>query len=209
MVRVALVAYQGGVVEHAYMLRRASEDTGIGVEAVYAKRPEHLGGVDAVVLPGGESTTIGRLMARTGLLERLRRLILEEGVAVLGTCAGAALLAKRVRDRVRGDTGQPVLAVMDVEVTRNYYGRQRESFEALVKLRDPTGLTPELEEKPFHGVFIRAPAFTRLWGTAEPMGTLGGDTVAAVQGKIVALAFHPELTGDTRLHRLLLRLAKK
>jgi 5'-phosphate synthase pdxT subunit len=209
MVRVAIVAYQGGVAEHAYMLRRASEDTGIGVEIVYAKRPESLQGVDAVILPGGESTTIGRLMARMGLLEPLRRLLAEEGVAALGTCAGAALLAKQVRDRVRGVTGQPLLAVMDTEVTRNYYGRQRESFEALVKLRDPTGLAPELEERPFHGVFIRAPAFTKLWGKAEAMGLLGGDTVAAVQERIVALSFHPELTKDTRIHRLLLRLAKK
>jgi len=209
MVRVAIVAYQGGVEEHAYMLRRASEDTGIGVELVYAKRPDHLGPVDAVVLPGGESTTIGRLMERMGMLEPLRRLLAEEGVAALGTCAGAALLARSVRDRVRGETGQPALAVMDVEVTRNYYGRQRESFEAMVKLRDPTGLAPELEEKPFHGVFIRAPAFTKTWGRAEPMGRLGGVTVAAVQGRMVALAFHPELTRDTRLHRLLLRLAKK
>ena len=208
MVRVAVIAYQGGVAEHIHMLRRASEDTGIGVEVVAAKRPEQLRGVDAVVLPGGESTTIGRLMKRLGLLEPLRGL-LEDGAAALGTCAGAALLAKHVRDRVRGETHQPVLGVMDIEVVRNYYGRQRESFEALVKLRDPTGLAPELEERPFHGVFIRAPVIARTWGAAEPMGSLGGDIVAAIQGRIVALAFHPELTRDTRLHRLLLRLAKK
>jgi 5'-phosphate synthase pdxT subunit len=208
MVRVAVVAYQGGVAEHVYMLRRASEDTGIPVQIVAAKRPEHLRGVDAVVLPGGESTTIGRLLSRFGMMEPLRRL-LEDGAAAMGTCAGAALLAKRVRDRVRGETRQPVLGVMDIEVVRNYYGRQRESFEALVKLRDPTGLAPELEERPFHGVFIRAPVIAETWGRAEPMGSLGGDTVAAIEGRLVALSFHPELTRDTRLHRLLLRLAKK
>jgi len=208
MVKVGVIALQGGVAEHLYMLRRASEETGIPVETVLVKRPWHLDGVSAVIIPGGESTTIGKLMKRTGVEEKLRKL-LEDGVAAMGTCAGAVLLAKRVRDRVRGETGQETLAAMDIAVTRNYYGRQRESFEALVKLEDPTGLAPELEEKPFHGVFIRAPSIDEAWGEARITGRLHGVGVAAMQGNMVALAFHPELTSDTRLHRLLLRLAKK
>ena len=207
--RAAIIAYQGGVEEHAHMLRRAAEEEGVGLQLVYAKRPGDLAGVSAVVLPGGESTTIGRLLERTGTLPVLRRLIEEEGVAVMGTCAGAALLAKRVKDRVVGETGQPLLGVMSIAVTRNYYGRQRDSFEAPVELRDPTGLAPELEEKPFPAVFIRAPAITEAWGGATVMGSYGGAGAAAVEEGMLALAFHPELTSDTRLHRLLLRLAKR
>ena len=209
MVKVGVIALQGGVAEHLHMLRRASEETGIPVETVLVKRPWHLDGVSAVIIPGGESTTIGKLMKRTGVAERLRKLLVEEGVAAMGTCAGAVLFAKRVRDRIRGETGQETLAAMDIAVTRNYYGRQRESFEALVKLEDPTGLAPELEEKPFHGVFIRAPSIDEAWGGARITSRLQGVGVAAVQGAMIALAFHPELTSDTRLHRLLLRLAKK
>ena len=197
--RIGVIAYQGGVEEHRYMLEKAGEKAGVPVEVVYVKRPWHLEGLEGVVIPGGESTTIGRLMQRLGVLEKLREAAVEKGVGVMGTCAGAALMAKRVVDRVRGETGQPTLGVVDAEIVRNYFGRQRESFEVDLEVEGVGG---------FRGVFIRAPAFTRLWGQARPLARLEDVIVAVEEGRHLALAFHPELTSDTRLHEYWLRLLK-
>ena len=197
--RVGILAYQGGVYEHKHMVERAMKSLGIGGEVVLVKKVEHLERLDAVILPGGESTTIGRLAARFGVLDRLKELI-ASGLPTLGTCAGAVMLAKEVKDRVVGEVKQPTLAVMDVEVVRNYYGRQRESFEIDLKI-------PELGEKPFRGVFIRAPAIVRWWGSAEPVAKLDSVAVLARQGSLIAATFHPELSGDVRLHKYFLELA--
>ncbi len=197
--RVGIIAYQGGVYEHKYMVERAFKALGIGGEVVLVKRLEHLERLDAAILPGGESTTIGKLAERFGVLDRLKELI-SSGMPILGTCAGAVMLAKEVRDKVVGEVKQPTLAVMNVEVVRNYYGRQRESFEVDLKIR-------ELGEKPFRGVFIRAPAIVRWWDGVEPLAKLDGVTVLARQGGIVAATFHPELSGDLRLHKYFLELA--
>jgi len=202
--RVGVLALQGGVAEHVYMLRRASEQAGIPVDIVLVKRREQLSDLAAIVVPGGESTTIGKLMQRLGLIQPLQAL-LEDGAAAMGTCAGAAIMASVVKDRVVGETNQPLLAVMDIEVVRNYFGRQRESFEAPVEI-------PVLGEKPFPGVFIRAPAIVRAWGGAKIIARLSWASnvgVAAVQDNKIALAFHPELTSDTRLHKMLIELAKR
>jgi 5'-phosphate synthase pdxT subunit len=202
MVKVGIVGLQGGVAEHYYMVRLAAERSGVNAEPVIVKRPEHLDGVDALILPGGESTTIGAVARRVGLLDRLRDTILS-GTPVLGTCAGAILMAKRVVGGTK--RGQPLLSVMDVEVHRNYFGRQRESFELDVNV--------DFLDSPFRGVFIRAPAFTAFWGNARPAATVKIDGaevhVAAVEDAMIATSFHPELTGDTRIHEYLLRLAKR
>ncbi|ALL00456.1 pyridoxal phosphate synthase yaaE subunit [Pyrodictium delaneyi] len=199
--KVGIVALQGGFCEHVYMLRKLAEETGWSIEPVLVKKPSNLRGLDAVIIPGGESTTIGVVARRIGLLDELRDL-LESGLPAMGTCAGATLLAKSVRDRVVGETRQPLLAVMNIEVVRNYYGRQRESFEVDLKI-------PVLGEKPFRGVFIRAPAITRLWGRAKGIAELDGVTVAAEEDGKLALAFHPELTGDTRIHRYFIENIKR
>ncbi|BES80568.1 pyridoxal 5'-phosphate synthase glutaminase subunit PdxT [Pyrodictium abyssi] len=199
--KVGILALQGGFYEHLHMLRRLAQETGWSIEPVLVKKPSSLRGLDAVIIPGGESTTIGVVARRVGLLDELRDL-LESGLPAMGTCAGAALLAKSVRDRVVGETKQPLLAVMNIEVVRNYYGRQRESFEVDLKIL-------ALGEKPFRGVFIRAPAITKLWGRAEAIAELDGVTVAAEEDGKLALAFHPELTGDTRIHRYFLEKVKR
>ncbi len=203
MVRVGIVALQGGVAEHHYMVRLASDRSGIPAEPVIVKKPSALDGVDALIIPGGESTTIGVVARRVGLLERLRDAILS-GLPALGTCAGAIVMAKRVVGGSR--RGQPLLSVMDVEVHRNYFGRQRESFELDINV-------DFIEGGPFRGVFIRAPAFTDFWSRARPAATarINGDEihVAAVEDAMIATSFHPELTGDTRIHEYLLRLAKR
>jgi len=185
------------------MLRRAGERLGYTVETVVVKRPEHLEGLDGVVVPGGESTTIGKLMQRLGVLEPLREK-LREGMPALGTCAGAILLAKRARDRVRGPLEQPLLATVDMEALRNYFGRQRESFEIDLEIEGVTS------GRPFRAVFIRAPIFSEVWGRARPVARMPetGEVVAVQQDATLALAFHPELTGDTRVHEYWLRLVK-
>ncbi len=201
--RVGVIALQGDFPEHAYALRRAAEELSVEVDVVPVKRPHHLRDLDALVLTGGESTTIGMLLKRTGLLGHLRD-HLSSGVPTLGTCAGAILMAKEVRDAVVGPTSQPVLGVMDISVVRNAFGRQRDSFEADI---DVEGIGK------VRGVFIRAPAIVKVWGGAAPLAHVqhpraGRVIVLAQQGPLIASAFHPELS-STDIHRHLLVLAKK
>jgi 5'-phosphate synthase pdxT subunit len=164
------------------MLRR------LGVEAVPVRLPEGLEGLDGIVLPGGESTTIGKLMVTYGLLEPLQRTI-EAGTPVYGTCAGMILLARDI-----GTAAQPILGAMDIVVKRNAFGRQLDSFEQEIAM-------PELGAEPFHAIFIRAPAIERVGSRARALACLDdGTIVAAQQGHMLATAFHPELSHDTRLH---------
>ncbi len=194
--RVGILAYQGGVAEHAFLVRKTLKELGLQGEVMPVKKPRQLDGLHAIIIPGGESTTIGKLMHRFGLLEPLKQAI-EDGLPVFGTCAGAIMMAKEVSDAVLGRIGQPLLAVMDIEVVRNYYGRQKDSFEVDVKI-------PALGGEPFRAIFIRAPAIIRAWGSATILAEHEGVSVAAVQEHMLATTFHPELTGDTRIHRYFL-----
>lgn len=166
-------------------------------EVIRIKHRGIVSSCDAIVIPGGESTTIGRLMEREGITEELRDAA-EEGKPLLGTCAGMILLAREGDEEVK-KTGQPLLGLMDVRVKRNAFGRQRESFEAPLKM--------SIFDEPFPGVFIRAPCITHAADTVDVLATLDDDInriVAARQGNIMALAFHPELTGDRRIHHYFL-----
>jgi pyridoxal 5'-phosphate synthase pdxT subunit len=180
---------QGAFAEHI----RALEACGARTRLV--RSPEDLDGLDGVVLPGGESTTMTMLMERMGLLEPLRHAI-GEGLATLATCAGMIVLAREVSD---GMTEQRGLGLVDIGVRRNGYGRQVESFEAALHIAG-------LGDKSFPGVFIRAP-LVESTGSAEVIATHEGRPVAVRQGRIVALCFHPELTQDLRLHREFVRIA--
>jgi 5'-phosphate synthase pdxT subunit len=186
--RIGIVGVQGGVAEHINMFKRAFIEADVKGEAAVIKEPKDMEKIDAIVIPGGESTTIGSLMMRTGLMNAVKKKI-EDGTAVMGTCAGAVMMAKSIR---AGRETQPILGVMDMEVSRNYFGRQKESFEM--------DLVLEGMERPFKGIFIRAPAITRVWGDARPIGMARGVIIATVQGKMLATVFHPELSGDPRLH---------
>jgi pyridoxal 5'-phosphate synthase pdxT subunit len=157
------------------------------------RRPPDLDGLDALVLPGGESTTMGILATELGLLEPLRELI-ASGLPTFGTCAGMILLSREAVDGVRE---QPLLRIVDIVVRRNGYGSQVWSFEASVAV---TGV----EGGPVDGVFIRAPVIEKIGRDVEPLGWLEGDVVVARQGPHLVTAFHPELTDDLRLHRLFL-----
>ncbi|MCC6021373.1 MAG: pyridoxal 5'-phosphate synthase glutaminase subunit PdxT [Thermoproteaceae archaeon] len=200
--RVGVLALQGDVEEHEWAFRKAAEELGVSVRVVRVKRAAELKGLDALAIPGGESTTIGLLAARAGLLDALRDAILG-GLPTLGTCAGAILMAKDVRDAAVGETRQPLLGVMDIAVVRNAFGRQRESFEIDLNLEGVGTL---------RAVFIRAPAIVRVWGGARPLAVLkhaelGEIYAAAAQRHMIATAFHPELSTPL-VHRHLLALAR-
>jgi len=157
--------------------------------------PEQLEGLQGLIIPGGESTTIGKLMIAYGLLEPLRAF---GNQAIWGTCAGAILLAKEVGRE------QPLLSLMNMEIKRNAFGRQIDSFE--IEMAVPFLPSPE---KPYHLTFIRGPIITRVWGNARAVLSLpDGRTIAARQGKLFATSFHPELTNDLRFHQYFLELAK-
>ena len=154
--------------------------------------------MDAIIIPGGESTTISRLLVRFGLHERIVQLA-DDGVPILGTCAGLVLLAKEGDGQVE-KTDTKLLGLMDMAVDRNAFGRQRESFEAELKVQ---GL-----ERPFPAIFIRAPLITRVWGRCQEMARYEGRIVMARQENLIALSFHPELSSDTRMHEMLIKMVR-
>jgi 5'-phosphate synthase pdxT subunit len=195
--RVGVVAVQGAVSEHVCAFERAFEEMGVRGTAVWVRKREELEKVDALAIPGGESTTISKLLAKFGLYESIRARALE-GMPVMGTCAGCILLAKEGDAQV-GGTGTRLLELMDMRVSRNAFGRQRESFEAPVKVDG-------LEGGAFPAVFIRAPAILDVSGKCKPIATFEKKIVAARQGALLALAFHPELSGDVRLHKAFLSM---
>jgi 5'-phosphate synthase pdxT subunit len=193
MTTIGVLALQGDFAEHIVMLRR------IGAETVEVRLPRHLDGLDGLIIPGGESTTIGKLAVAYDLMEPLRQFGREK--AIWGTCAGAIFLSK---DALRQ---QPLLGLMDITVERNAFGRQVESFEAdldvpALRLVDPT-------PSPYHAVFIRAPLISTVKDPAQVLAQLpDGRVVAAQQERWLATSFHPELTLDDRFHRYFLTLAK-
>jgi len=185
---VGVLAVQGDFAEHAAMLRRAAQEQGRDVVVREVRTPRDLQDLDGLIVPGGESTTIGKLLVAYGL-EAPIRAAAEAGMPVWGTCAGMILLAREIR----GGEPDARIGLMDMTVHRNAFGRQIDSFETDLEF---TGLP-----KPIHAVFIRAPLVERLGPAAEALATLpDGRVVAARQGRLLATAFHPELTPDISLH---------
>ena len=184
MTTVGVLALQGDVREHLRILES------LGVSGVAVKHAEHLGQLDALVIPGGESTTIVKMAIRFDLFEPVREAI-SSGLPTYGTCAGMIVLAGALTD---GD--QPLLGCLDVVVKRNAFGRQNESFEADVEVE---GL-----DQPFPAVFIRAPWVDKVGSEVEVLATIGDHPVMVRQGHIMATSFHPELTGDSRIHQMLI-----
>ena len=183
--KIGVLALQGAVTEHIQML------SALGTETVPIRLPSELDGLDALIIPGGESTTISKLLSDYGLLEPIRRLA-KKGFPILGTCAGLILLAKKVPNLQTES-----ISVMDIEVKRNAFGRQVDSFEADLKI-------PALHNGSFHGIFIRAPIIEKVDPDVEVLCQLNGKPVAVRQGKLLGCAFHPELTDDLRLHKYFL-----
>jgi pyridoxal 5'-phosphate synthase pdxT subunit len=195
-VTIGVLALQGDVREHLRALEAC------GARAVRVRRPGELDDVDALVIPGGESTTISKLAVEFGLADPIRKRI-GEGMPAYGSCAGMIMLASEVLD---GRPDQQSFAGIEMTVRRNAFGRQVDSFEAPVRIDG-------VEGRPFHAVFIRAPWVERVGPGVEVLGTVAegpaaGRIVAVRQGQLLATAFHPELTGDLRVHRLFVELVR-
>lgn len=186
---LGVLALQGDFREHIGVLTR------MGVSTREVRLPEDLAGIAGIVMPGGESTTIGKLAVRFGLLEPLREMI-RAGLPAYGTCAGLIFAAVAV---TAGD--QPLLGVLDVVVERNAFGRQNDSFEETL---DVAGL-----DRPFRGVFIRAPLVAKVGDGVEVLATVGDHPVMVRQGNILGTSFHPELTDDHRIHQMLIDLVTR
>lgn len=190
--QIGVLALQGDFAEHITMLRR------IGVRAVEVRLAEQLDEIDGLIIPGGESTTIGKLAVDFKIMEPLRSFGRRK--AIWGTCAGAIFLSKDAR------RAQPLLSLMDITVERNAFGRQVDSFE--VALDIPVLKEVDSEDRPYHAVFIRAPLIEAVHGDAKILSQLDdGRIVAAQQGRWLATSFHPELTDDDRFHRYFVKLA--
>ncbi len=183
--KIGVLAVQGDVIEHLAILR------GLGVDAVEVRVPGDLEGMDGLIIPGGESTTIGKLMVRYGL-DRAVPEHVGHGMAVYGTCAGMILMARRASG---GEP--PLLRLMDIAVTRNAYGRQVDSFETDLEV-------PVLGPPALRAVFIRAPVIDEVGRNVEVLASLDGRAVLARQGRLLVSSFHPELAPDDRVHRYLL-----
>ncbi|MCQ4088907.1 pyridoxal 5'-phosphate synthase glutaminase subunit PdxT [Saccharibacillus sp. JS10] len=188
-VKIGVLALQGAVSEHIRSLEQA------GAEAVAVKKTQQLSELDGLVIPGGESTTIGKLMQKYGFIEQIREFS-EAGKPIFGTCAGLIVLAKEIEGQE-----QPHLGLMDITVTRNAFGRQKESFEIDLPV---VGI-----EQPIRAVFIRAPLIREIGADVEVLSVYNGEMVTAREGHLLVSSFHPELTDDYRLHEYFTQMVRQ
>ena len=194
--KAGVISVQGAAPEHVAALKVAMANLRLSGEVVTVRKAKDLEGVSCLVIPGGESTTISKLLRRFDLFDRIIDLA-NDGLPIMGTCAGCVLLSKEGDDQVE-KTGTELLKLMDMAVDRNAFGRQRDSFEVLLNIN---GL-----DTPFPAVFIRAPLITKVWGRCEPMAMHSSSIVMTKQDNLLALSFHPELSDDIRLHEMLLKM---
>lgn len=195
--KVGVIAVQGAVSEHIDVLKTALKELKITGKVVNVRTVKDLDDISGIVIPGGESTTISRLMFATGIHERIIELA-KKGLPIIGTCAGTILLAEEGDEQVK-QTNTKLLGLMEMRVSRNAYGRQVNSFEVDVKI-------PEIGNELFRAVFIRAPAIEKVWGDTKVWMRIQTKIVGARKRNILALTFHPELSGDLRLHEYFLRM---
>ena len=198
---VGVLAIQGDVKENLLSVKKAIEESGINANVIEVKTPDDIKQLDGLIIPGGESTTIGQLSLVNGSMKIIKDKI-QAGMPVLGICAGMILLSSTAKDRIVGGIDQPLLDVLDVKLERNSFGRQGESFESDISL-NPIGISK------FNGVFIRAPSVTEVGDNVEILSEFDNKIVAVKQGNIIGTSFHPELTQDVSLHKYLLSLMNK
>ena len=197
---IGILSVQGDVEENFNATRVAFDELDIDGTVTNVKTPDQISNIDGLILPGGESTTIGQLSLINGSLKQVKEKI-ESGMPVLGICAGLILLSKKVKDRVVGNTEQPLLDLLDVSVERNSFGRQKDSFEAEISL-DPINISK------FNGVFIRAPSISELGNNVKTISKFNERIVAVKQDNILATAFHPELTSNASVHKHFINMIK-
>ena len=198
--QVGVLAIQGDVQENILSTKKALDELGIDGTVTDVKTADDVEKLDGLILPGGESTTIGQLSLVNSSLRVIKEKI-EKGMPVLGICAGMILLSKTADDRVVGKTNQPLLDMLDVKLERNSFGRQRESFEAEIAM-------DSISIPKFRGVFIRAPSISELNSDVEVLAKFNEKVVAIKKGNIIGTSFHPELTKDVSLHKYFVNLVK-
>ena len=198
---VGILALQGDVTENFMATMAALHDAGMDATVSQVKTPDQISKLDGLIIPGGESTMMGQLSMVNGAMNALKEII-DGGTPVFGICAGMILLSKNSKDRVMGSTEQPLLDMLDVEIERNSFGRQKDSFQAEISL-DPIGISS------FQGVFIRAPAILTSGSDVTVLSKFNEKIIAVKQGNILATSFHPELTHDISLHKHFVEMIKE
>lgn len=197
-INVGILAIQGDVQENIDATKRAVTELGLDGNVIPVKTPEEISGLDGLIIPGGESTTIGHLSLVNSSLKKIKEKI-EKGMPVLGICAGMIMLSKTAADRIIGKTDQPLLEFLDIKLERNSFGRQRDSFQADISM-------DSIDIPVFNGVFIRAPSVSDVGSGVQILSKFNDKIVAVKQGNIMGTAFHPELTQDTSLHKYFVNL---
>lgn len=198
---IGILSVQGDVAENVNATQNALKELGQDGRVHTVKTPEEIAKLDGLIIPGGESTMIGQLSLVNGSLKQIKEKI-ESGMPVLGICAGLILLSKDVKDRIVGKTDQPLLDLLNVQVERNSFGRQRDSFEAEISM-EPINIPK------FQGVFIRAPSIVEIGDGVETVTKFNEKIISVKQGNILATAFHPELTDDPSLHKYFVNMIKQ
>lgn len=197
---VGVLSIQGDVEENLLSTKTALDELGLDGKVYDVKTPEEISQLDGLIIPGGESTTIGQLSFVNGSLKVIKEKI-ENGMPVLGICAGMIMLSNSASDRIMGKTDQPLLNILDIKLERNSFGRQKESFEADISL-------DSINIPKFNGVFIRAPSVSDVGSGVEVLSKFNERIVAIKKDNVIGTAFHPELTTDTSLHKYFINLVK-
>ena len=197
-INIGILAIQGDVTENFLATMASMSELGIDGSVTQVKTVEQISNLDGLIIPGGESTMIGQMSLVNGALKTIKEKI-ESGMPVFGICAGMIFLSKNSKDRIVGDTEQPLLDILDVKIERNSFGRQKDSFEAQISI-DPIGISS------FNGVFIRAPSVSETGSDVKILAKFNEKVVAVKQGNVLATAFHPELTRDISLHKSFVKL---
>jgi len=200
ILNIGILSIQGDVRENLISTRSAVDELGLDAKVSEVKNPDEISQLDGLIIPGGESTTIGQLSLVNGSLKILKEKI-ENGMPVLGICAGMIMLSKTANDRVVGKTDQQLLDVLDIKLERNSFGRQKESFEACISL-------DSLAIPKFNGVFIRAPSVSDVGLGVETLSKFNERIVAVKKGNVIGTAFHPELTEDVSVHKYFVNMIK-
>jgi pyridoxal 5'-phosphate synthase pdxT subunit len=198
-INIGIIGIQGAIIEHQKILEKIYKTKKIQGNITVVKKTSDLENLNGLIIPGGESTTISRFLEKTGLKKAIKKKIAEENLNVMGTCAGCVILSKKLTDCKKKDV--KLINVVDIEVERNAFGRQKESFETTLKIKDL--------QQPFNAVFIRAPVIRNTGDDVEVLAETDNKIVMIKQKNILALSFHPELTDDTRIHEYFIDMIKK
>jgi 5'-phosphate synthase pdxT subunit len=195
IVTIGVLSFQGAVSEHLTIMNRIFKEERQRGKTILVRQPHDIDACDALIIPGGESTTISRILVNSGMHDAIHQRMEQNNIVLMGTCAGCIILAKELIDT---NADVRLLHTMDMQVERNAFGRQKESFERSIAIRGFTA--------PYNAVFIRAPIIRKIWGSCQKLATVDEKIVMARQDNYLALSFHPELTDDLRIHQYFLEM---